>query len=110
VLAKDGAYLATAAVLTAPLGLAQGLGPGMTLSLMALALGRWPSLKERAPQKAFRFSKGNARFGVGQVLVGGLMGSGCARIGGWFLLAAALLWIGSVWLGGQWLDEMQPQG
>ena len=101
VLAKDAAYLAVAAVLVTPLG----FGPGITFSLVALAVGRWPSLKEKKRQRAWRFSEGNLRFGVGQVLAGGLMGLGCARLGGWFLVAAAVGWMVSVWAGGRWMES-----
>ncbi len=100
-LAKDAAYLALAAVLVAPLG----LRAGMACSLMALACGRSPSLRDWVPQKTWRFTGGDARYGIAQVLLGAIAGLGSTRLSGWVLLGAALLWVGSLYQGQRWWAE-----
>ncbi len=100
-LAKDAAYLAIAAVLVAPLG----LRAGMACSFVALACGRSPSLRQRVAQKAWRFTGGDARFGITQVIAGGMAGLASTRLGGWVVVGAALLWVGSLYQGQRWWAE-----
>jgi hypothetical protein len=97
-LAKDAAYLAVAAALVAPLN----FRAGMSFSLMAVALGRYPSLRENVAQRPWRFTGGSVRHGVLQILGGGLVGLGSFRVSAWFLVGAIVIWVGSVWLGDRW--------
>ncbi len=97
-LAKDAAYLGVAAALVAPLN----FRAGMSFSLMAVALGRYPSLREKVAQRPWRFTGGSARFGVLQIVGGGLMGLASFRVSAWFLVGSAAVWAGSVWLGDRW--------
>jgi hypothetical protein len=64
-LAKDAAYLAMVCVLTLPLAPVTGL----TFALVALAIGRYPSLMLRNFQRRWRFAGGDLRFGVAQIFL-----------------------------------------
>jgi hypothetical protein len=101
VLANDAAYLLVVGVLVLPLGFV----PGMTFSLMALAIGRYPSLRMMQAQRAWRFTRGEVRFGVAQIIIGGLAGLGSVRVSSWFLAGASMIYLASVYAGGRWWDR-----
>jgi len=100
-LAKDAAYLGVVGLLVLPLGFV----PGMTFGLMAVAIGRYPAVRLPVRQRAWRFTGGDVRFGLAQLVVGGLMGIGSAQIGVVFLAVAVVVYGGSVFLGGRWWDR-----
>jgi len=73
----DMTFLIPLAVMVSLLNLRTGVAFG----LIAIAVGRYPSLRQRANQRRWRFVGGDPRFGVAQVLLGGLAGIGAARRG-----------------------------
>jgi hypothetical protein len=75
------------------------LRTGMAFGLVALAVGRYPSLKQRANQRRWRFVGGDPRFGVAQVLLGGFAGIGAARAGLWVLAVAFAIYLVSIFWG-----------
>jgi len=75
------------------------LRTGIAFGLVAIAVGRYPSLRQRANQRRWRFVGGSPRFGVVQVLLGGLAGIGAARTGLWFVAVALALYVVSVFWG-----------
>jgi len=75
------------------------LRTGIAFGLVAIAVGRYPSLRQRANQRRWRFVGGDPRFGVAQVLLGGFAGIGTARIGLWVLAVALTLYLVSVFWG-----------
>ena len=83
---------------------------GLAFGLVALAVGRYPSLRQRVHQRRWRFVGGDPRFGVAQVLLGGMAGIGAGRLGLWVVAVAFLLYAGSV-LGGDllWRRSSLPQ-
>jgi hypothetical protein len=97
-LAKDLAYLAIAGALVLPLS----FKAGVTFSLLALAIGRHPSLHRRAPQKPWRFTSGDPRFGALQVILGGVAGLASVRTSIGFLYLAIGLYAVSLYMGDRW--------
>lgn len=77
------------------------LRTGVAFGLVAIAVGRYPSLRQRANQRRWRFVGGDWRFGVAQVLLGGLAGIGAARTGLWVLAVAFALYVVSIFWGEQ---------
>jgi hypothetical protein len=77
------------------------LRTGVVFGLVAIAVGRYPSLRQRANQRRWRFVGGDPRFGVAQVLLGGLAGIGAARTGLWVSAVAFTLYVVSIFWGGQ---------
>ncbi len=75
------------------------LRTGIAFGLVALAVGRYPSLRQRANQRRWRFVGGDPRFGVAQILVGEIAGIGAARMGLWVLAVAFALYLGSIFWG-----------
>lgn len=104
-LAKDIAYFAILTVLVLPLN----LGAGLTFGLVAVAIGRYPSLKLHLRQSPWRFVKGDLRFGVSQIILGTSLGIANHRIGWWFFAIATVLYAVSLWVGGWWWDHRQGQ-
>lgn len=107
-MAKDLAYLAVIAVLTAALNLRVGL----TFALTAIAVGRHASLRRSKTnaQKAirWRFTGGDLGAGAVQILLGvGLSMASLSR-GAWFSVIALLLYGVSVVIGG-WLWDRDGQ-
>lgn len=98
VLAKDLAYLGILTLLVLPLSLSAGL----TFGMVALSIGRYPSLRRERKQQHWRFTTGDIWFGAGQIVAGFAMGISTVRISSWFLASAALLYGASVAWGG-WL-------
>jgi hypothetical protein len=76
------------------------LRTGVAFGLVAIAVGRYPSLKQQANQRRWRFVGGDPRFGVAQVLLGGFAGIGAATTGLWVLAVAFALYVVSVFWGG----------
>ena len=97
-LVKDLVYLTLASLLVLPLSWMAGVA----FSLVALAVGRYPSLRQRAPQSPWRFTGGDLRFGLMQVVGGSLAGFAAVRLTRWSLLVPALLWAVSLWQGQRW--------
>ena len=75
------------------------LRTGVAFGLVALAVGRYPSLRQRTNQRRWRFVGGDPRFGVAQVVLGGFAGIGAARTGLWVLAVAFALYVASVFWG-----------
>ncbi len=100
-MAKDAAYLLVVGLLVLPLGLV----PGMTVALLAIAIGRYPALRQSVPQRTWRFTGGDLRFGMAQIVIGVLAGIASTRLSGWVIVVAAAPYAASVWMGGRWLDS-----
>ncbi len=92
---QDMTFLIPLAVMVSFLSLRTGVAFG----LVAIAVGRYPSLAQRANQRRWRFVGGDPRFGVAQVLLGGFAGIGAARVGLWVLPVAFALYLVSVFWG-----------
>lgn len=100
-LAKDAAYLMLLLVLVLPVDAASGL----TFGFLALAAGRYPSLRYRIPVVRWRFTSGRVAFGVLQI-VAGSVASLAEGEHGWPILAlAAAAWLVSLGLGGWWFGR-----
>ncbi|HEX7286730.1 MAG TPA: hypothetical protein VF532_11155 [Candidatus Angelobacter sp.] len=102
-LAKDLAFLLVLSCLVAPLN----LGTGLTFGLAVVAVGRWPSLTRRLPQHRWRFTAGEVRFTVLQVVAGTVLAVEQSRSGPWFVLAAFVLYLVSLLLGGLYWERMR---
>lgn len=100
-LAKDVAYLGVLATVALPLGLA----PAMTFGLIAIALGRYPSLRQTARQTAWRFTGGDIRFGALQIVFGGLVAMGNMRTSHWFFAVAVGTYVLSLIAGDFWWNR-----
>ncbi len=72
------------------------LRTGLAFGLVAITVGRYPSLRQRVNQRRWRFVGGDPRFGVAQVALGGAAGMSAARGGLWAVVVAFLLYAGSV--------------
>jgi len=93
-MAKDGAFLAAALVLTLPGAPLVGLAAG----LMALATGHGPTVDRSAAQVRWRFTTGSSvMYGLYQAIAMGLAGSAVFFHGAWLLAACAAIWAGTVW-------------
>ena len=92
---QDMTFLIPLAVMVSLLSLRTGVAFG----LVAIAVGRYPSLRQRANQRRWRFVGGDPRFGVAQVLLGGLAGIGAARTGLWVLAIAFAIYVVSPYSG-----------
>jgi len=92
---QDMTFLIPLAVMVSLLSLRTGIAFG----LVAIAVGRYPSLRQRANQRRWRFVGGDPRFGVAQVLLGGLAGIGAARMGLWVLAGASAIYLVSIFWG-----------
>jgi hypothetical protein len=75
------------------------LRTGVAFGLVAIAVGRYPSLRQRANQRRWRFVGGDFRFGAAQILLGGLAGIGTARAGLWVLAVAFAVYLASIFWG-----------
>ena len=94
-LTLDMTFLIPLAVLVSLLSLQTGIAFG----LIALAAGRYPSLKQPANQRRWRFVGGDPRFGVAQILLGGFAGIGVERMGPWVLAVAFVIYLASIFWG-----------
>lgn len=102
-LAKDMAFLAILFVLVLPLSPVAGLSFG----LVAIAIGRYPSVSIRLQQKPWRFTSGDSRFGALQMILATALGFAVYENGTWFFLAVVMVYIASLFIGG-WLWERGP--
>lgn len=101
-LAKDAAYLALLFVLVLPVEPVSGLSAG----LFALALGRYPAVRQRLPVMRWRFTSGRVFFGVLQIVAGAATVALADRR--WVMLAfAAGVWMASLALGARWLRRVR---
>jgi hypothetical protein len=91
-LARDAAYLAIQAALTAPLSPIAGLTFGMT----ALAVGRYTALHANLRQSRWRFASGRVLVGAAQMILGAML----AFASNWTVAIAAALWLASLAWGG----------
>jgi hypothetical protein len=105
-LAKDAAFLGILFVMVLPLS----PGPGLTFGLIAVAVGRYPSVVLRLPQKPWRFSSGDFRFGVLQMVLGTALGFGVYENGKWFLIPVVLAYLASLYSGGRSWDRGRAMG
>jgi hypothetical protein len=101
-LAKDIAFLGILFVLVLPLS----PGAGLAFGLVAVAVGRYPSVALRLPQKLWRFTSGDFRFGVLQMVLGTALGFAVYENGKWFFVAVAVAYVVSLF-GGGWLWDRQ---
>jgi hypothetical protein len=90
-LAHDAAYLAIQAVLTV------GLDPvaGIAFGMIALAAGRYTSMRAVLRTERWRFASGRVLFGALQMIAG----AGLAFAGIKGATLAIAVWAASVWLG-----------
>jgi hypothetical protein len=102
ILAKDLGYLAVLALLLLPLDLASGL----TFGMIAIIVGRYPSLRLARKQVRWRFTSGDLRVGACQILLGFALGLAAVRVSLWFLVGTALLYTASILWGG-WLWDSE---
>jgi hypothetical protein len=99
-LAKDIAFLGILFVLVLPLSPMAGLAFG----LVVVAIGRYPAVVLRLPQKRWRFTSGDFRFGALQMILGTALGFAVYENGIWFFVAVAVVYLASLF-GGGWLWE-----
>jgi hypothetical protein len=92
---QDVTFLIPLAIMVSLLSLRTGVAFG----LVAITVGRYPSLRQGANQRRWRFVGGDPRFGVAQVLFGGIAGIGSARAGLWVLAVAFALYVVSLFWG-----------
>jgi hypothetical protein len=92
--AKDIAYLAILVVLVAPLSMSAGLTSG----LIALAIGRYSSVRRRSPQYRWRFTGGRVIVGVPQGVLGLGLGLAAHETSPAFLAVAAVAYCASLWM------------
>jgi len=92
---QDMAFLIPLTVMVSLLSLRTGVAFG----LVAIAVGRYPSLRQRANQRRWRFVGGDPRFGAAQIVLGVLAGIGAARTGFWVLAVAFAFYVASVFWG-----------
>jgi len=92
---QDMTFLFPLAVMVSLLSLRTGVAVG----LVAIAVGRYPSLTQRANQRRWRFVGGDLRFGLAQLLLGGAAGIGAARAGLWVVGAAFAVYLVSIFGG-----------
>ncbi|HEV3316560.1 MAG TPA: hypothetical protein VG488_06305, partial [Candidatus Angelobacter sp.] len=72
----------------------------------AVAVGRYPSVALRLPQKLWRFTSGDFRFGVLQMVLGTALGFAVYENGKWFFVAVAVAYVVSLF-GGGWLWDRE---
>jgi hypothetical protein len=101
-LAKDIAFLGILFVLVLPLS----PGAGLAFGLVAVVVGRYPSVAFRLPQKRWRFTSGDFRFGILQMVLATALGFAVHENGKWFFVAIAAAYMVSL-CGGGWLWERE---
>ena len=105
IILQDAIFLAPLLIMVVFLSLRTGLAFG----LIALTVGRYPSLRQRVNQRRWRFVGGDPRFGVAQVLLGGFAGIAAARIGLRVVAIAFLCYLGSLFWGNiLWKRPLNP--
>ena len=104
--AKDAAFLLVVAVLTAPLAPLAGIGAG----LIALAMGRRPSVEDPRPQTRWRFSAGaSPMYGIGQVVLMAVAASSIFQASWLIILPCVLAWAASLWWYGRRMEQREQQ-
>ncbi len=103
-LAKDIAFLGILFILVLPLR----PGPGLAFGLIAIIVGRYPSVVFRLPQKCWRFTSGDVRFGVLQMIFGIALGFGVSEGGKWFYVPVVIGYVVSISVGG-WLWDKRAE-
>ena len=103
-LAKDGAFLLVAVMLTAALAPAAGVAGALT----ALALGRKAAIQESRSQLRWRLQSG-ASFGPALAQIIGMLGAASFEHakGPLVLILCLALWGASLWWGGRQLDSSE---
>ena len=95
---QDMTFLFTLVLMVSLLSLRTGVAFG----LVAIAVGRHPSLTQQANQRRWRFVGGDFRFGLAQLLLSGSAGIGAARAGLWVVGVAFAVYLASIF-GGEML-------
>jgi hypothetical protein len=91
----DAVFLIVLAAMVSLLNIKTGIAFG----LVVLGVGRYPSIAQRVNQRRWRFVGGDFRFGIAQVVLGGIAGIGAARTGTLFLAGSFIFYIASVFWG-----------
>ena len=99
--AKDAAFLSVAIPLTLPLAPLAGIGA----ALIALTMGRVPSVDHPRPQTRWRFSAGASPvYGIVEVAVIAMAGSAICLTSRLVLIPCVLAWLASLWWWGRRLS------
>jgi hypothetical protein len=99
--AKDAAFLLVAMLLVAPLAPLAGLGS----ALVALAMGRRPSVEDPRPQPRWRFSAGTSPvYGVVEVMAMAWAASAIFFTSTLVLLPCVAAWLASLWWYGRRME------
>ena len=99
--AKDAAFLLVAMLLVAPLAPLAGLGS----ALVALAMGRRPSVEDPRPQPRWRFSAGTSPvYGVVEVMAMASAASAIFFTSTLVLLPCVAAWLASLWWYGRRME------
>ena len=105
--AKDAAFLLIAVLLVAPLAPLAGLGAAM----VALAMGRRPSVEDPRPQTRWRFSAGASPvYGVVQVMAMSAAASAIFFTSTLLLAPCVAAWLGSLWWYGRRMESAEAAG
>ncbi|HLJ86342.1 MAG TPA: hypothetical protein VKZ53_05935 [Candidatus Angelobacter sp.] len=100
-LTKDTAYFLVLLVLVLPIG----PGPGLTFGLVSVVLGRYPALAVRTRQYRWRFTSGDGRFGISQMIAGAALGVAEYEFGAWVLAAVVCVYVAALYIAGRYWDE-----
>jgi hypothetical protein len=102
--AKDTAFLLVAVALAAPLAPLAGTGA----ALVALAMGRRPSVEDPRPQTRWRFSAGTSPvYGIVEVMAMASAASAIFFTSALVLLPCAAAWLGSLWWYGRRMEARE---
>jgi hypothetical protein len=100
--AKDAAFLLIIVLLVAPLAPLAGLGA----ALVALAMGRRPSVEDPRPQTRWRFSAGTSPvYGIVEVMAMASAASAIFFTSVLILAPCVAAWLGSLWWYGRSMEE-----
>lgn len=100
--AKDAAFLLLIVLLVAPLAPLAGIGA----ALVALAMGRRPSVEDPRPQTRWRFSAGTSPvYGIVEVMVMASAASAIFFTSVLILIPCVAAWVGSLWWYGRQIGE-----
>jgi hypothetical protein len=101
-LAKDAAYLTVLTVLVVPID----LGAGLCFSLMALAIGHYPAMRDRLPVQRWRFTGGRLPFGILQMVAGATAAFAESEHGPVILIPAFVVCALSIWLSARYWAQL----
>jgi hypothetical protein len=105
--AKDAAFLLIVVLLVAPLAPLTGLAA----ALVALAMGRRPSVEDPRPQTRWRFSAGTSPVsGVVEVMAMAAAASAIFFTSVLLLAPCVALWLGSLWWYGRRMEAQEAAG